>query len=634
MVKMTKSGQLFPPAKISLEDALFQCLKWPAFATALFGSGPWLLKLRYPDMEAAPLAEASSLLSFCLSVSLIWLAMAAVGLASIAFLSKNAVEHRANLTTNFQLAWSLSALLSIINSTLQLCLIFAGSLFISGMITPYLAEILAVPAIPFLALIGVLPFLLGKAALRNPEIAITVSHTQTVTQTDFPELWSIVEAAARHLKVAPPQNILIGLEPESYLTDLPIHHKTVTTTGRTLILAYPLLMNLSTEEATSIIAQALVLNPKDELPIARILAKKDSLLKGIRKVPYLPPSSSEILAYFGSTFQIALAEASGHRSLQADLDTTNLSSPRTLASALIKSYAISKIIASNNAANRVEREAFLKIRSNPYLTKDFIPNRLFYTGLLNKAPGHHHRALPTLRERLEGLEEQSDEVSIRKVFARHVDPASLEWFPKEMFSELIYEGALFALNEFSHEDFQSYNPIDPADRASLKTLFPRVKFVSSEKKFSRIQIPFIAVAVLSGCIGFLAWDQFPLAIVISLISGLYAVVHAVRYNGGTLAISFAGIIHSGWRRPLRFSEIADIFIVGERRRMPTLRIELKEPKLPPWSFRIYSFKSRSVSIPLYYFNEQYWLIYDTAVRYRRRKLLPADARRYSEANFK
>lgn len=74
---------------------------------------------------------------------------------------------------------------------------------------------------------------------------------------DFPLVWAMVEKTARTIGSELPDNIVLGLEPTFYVTQVPVSLEEGVLTGRTLYLSTPLMLFLDRESVAGIIAHEL-----------------------------------------------------------------------------------------------------------------------------------------------------------------------------------------------------------------------------------------------------------------------------------------------------------------------------------------------------------------------------------------
>ncbi len=172
---------------------------------------------------------------------------------------------------------------------------------------------------------------------------------RTIGRTDSPELWSRIEAAAEKLNALVPNNIVLGLDPNFFVTEANVTCLTGALSGRTLYCSMPLSRILTETEFDAIVGHELGHFKGEDTkfserfyPIYRGTAQSLEALgeigsDGGRAIPLLPAIA--VLSYFYESFGVAESRLSRLRELAADAAGASLTSASTLGSALVKVHA-------------------------------------------------------------------------------------------------------------------------------------------------------------------------------------------------------------------------------------------------------------------------------------------------------
>ncbi len=191
-------------------------------------------------------------------------------------------------------------------------------------------------------------FAMIKAGWAISKRATTRVIGKTVTAADEPQLWSFVTDAAKRLGATPPRNIVLGLEPNFYVTsaDVVVYPGALKQPNETLYLSLPLMRVLSREEIAAVIGHELGhfrgKDTKFSLRFYPIYAGTAQALKalhsqstdGARSLALIPAFA--ILSFFMEQFAQAERTIGRSRELEADKAGVSIASSRALASSLLK----------------------------------------------------------------------------------------------------------------------------------------------------------------------------------------------------------------------------------------------------------------------------------------------------------
>ena len=176
---------------------------------------------------------------------------------------------------------------------------------------------------------------------------------RAVSRSETPELWTRVDSAARTLQALPPDQIVLGLDPNFFVTEANVTCLSGDLTGRTLYCSMPLSRILTETELDAIVGHELAHFKGDDTrfserfyPIYRGTAQSLQSLNevgssGGRAIPLLPAVAT--LSFFYESFAVAESRLSRERELAADAAGASLTSASALASALVKIHAFTGV---------------------------------------------------------------------------------------------------------------------------------------------------------------------------------------------------------------------------------------------------------------------------------------------------
>jgi Zn-dependent protease with chaperone function len=210
------------------------------------------------------------------------------------------------------------------------------------------------------ALLGA--FAMVKAGFSISRRASTSVLGKTVPEEAEPQLWKFVREIAAHLGASPPQNIVIGLEPNFYVTsaDVVVYPGANKQPNETLYLSLPLMRILSCDELTAVIGHELGHFRGEDTTFSlrfypiyagtgQALAALESQSEdGARALALLPAFA--ILSFFMEQFAQAERAIGRQRELEADKAGASVSSGRALATSLLKIGAFSPLWGSIRTA--------------------------------------------------------------------------------------------------------------------------------------------------------------------------------------------------------------------------------------------------------------------------------------------
>ena len=201
------------------------------------------------------------------------------------------------------------------------------------------------------AAVGVLAMI--KSSFSIVKKAQVIAVGKSVSRSDAPDLWARVERSAAQLQALAPNHIVLGIEPNFYVTEADVTCLSGKLTGRTLYCSMSLCRILTDQEFDSIVGHELghfkgadTKFSERFYPIYRgtalsLQALADIGSDGAKALPLLPAIAT--LSYFYESFSVAESRLSREREFAADAAGASITSTSTLAGALVKVHAFSSI---------------------------------------------------------------------------------------------------------------------------------------------------------------------------------------------------------------------------------------------------------------------------------------------------
>ncbi len=234
--------------------------------------------------------------------------------------------------------------LVLVHAGVAMAAIYYGESALIGRI-----HVFVIGAIGLGAAFGVLAIARNAFALVRKAEVIVVG--KTVSQSEAPELWMRVEGLANRLGALHPENIVLGLDPNFFVTEATVVCLSGNYSGRTLYCSLPLMRILSSSELDTVIGHELGhykgLDTKfsqEFFPIYRgtsnsIAALQQTGGESSGVIALLPAIA--VLSYFLESFSLAESRISRERELAADMEGASAKDSRIMATALVKVHAFS-----------------------------------------------------------------------------------------------------------------------------------------------------------------------------------------------------------------------------------------------------------------------------------------------------
>lgn len=257
---------------------------------------------------------------------------------------------------------------------------------------------------------------IGRSAFSLVKKAETIAIGRAVARQDAPDLWKAVEDTARRLGALHPEHIVVGLDPNFFVTEADVVTLGGKLTGRTLYCSLSLARILTNDEFISVIGHELGhfkgLDTKFSerfYPIYRGTATSIASLQaaggeGWGALALLPAIA--VLSYFLEAFAVAEARLGRERELAADQAGASVTDARVMAAALVKVHAYSEIWdALQGAAAQALKEGRMFVNLAQTYAEAVAPNATpaAFDDIDTKQLSHPTDSHPPLSVRLESL---------------------------------------------------------------------------------------------------------------------------------------------------------------------------------------------------------------------------------------
>ncbi|MEM7469252.1 MAG: M48 family metalloprotease [Pseudomonadota bacterium] len=296
--------------------------------------------------ELKPLCDQIAPIMWMQTASIISAVVAALLLASFVGFANMAGTDRAKIAKIFP---------SLVRFTL---IVLAGLVIVQGAILTYgayIAESYAFETVHFVIIGAIgLGALVGGCGLISSAFKLSKKQTHPVLGTKLeadkhPKLFSLIKDISQNLGARNPENVVLGLEPNFYVTsaDVQLIGKEDTLEGETLYLSLPLSRILRLEEIKGIIGHELGhFRGEDTVyslkfsPVYAGLSHAVSAMSSddgdgaAASVATIPALS--VLSYIIDVFHTNVSSVSREREFEADKAASEVVDPKYLASSLLK----------------------------------------------------------------------------------------------------------------------------------------------------------------------------------------------------------------------------------------------------------------------------------------------------------
>lgn len=273
-------------------------------------------------------------------------------------------------------------------------------------------------------------------ALRVVQKAKTTAVGTPVSRNETPALWETVEELADELGSLLPDHIVLGMDPNFYVTEAKVTSLGGDLSGRTMYCSVPLLRILEKDEARAILAHELAHFEGEDTrysqqfyPIYRgSYSAINSLLEtggeSFRMLALLPAVA--IFRFFINAFASAERKIGRERELRADAEAAALCGSSALGTGLVKIHAFTPAwpVVQETSADLLRSGRMLQNMSESFaqtVRQAAGPNVL--DGVADEQMTHPTDTHPPLSKRLESLDLEMDQLGDAALGVPPTDPA-------------------------------------------------------------------------------------------------------------------------------------------------------------------------------------------------------------------
>lgn len=170
------------------------------------------------------------------------------------------------------------------------------------------------------------------------------TNGEVILREQAPELWARVEGLSQQVGTPPPDNIVVGINDNFYVTEAPVYLRQQVLTGRTLFVSIPLLRQLSMAQADGIMVHELTHlhqgDAKASAALSVMLTRLNRYMEELR-VSYLAWGVYLTLKMYRILFALACSKEGRQGEYIADRSAADLIGAQSVAESLIKVTAYS-----------------------------------------------------------------------------------------------------------------------------------------------------------------------------------------------------------------------------------------------------------------------------------------------------
>lgn len=599
-----KSTELSPEQKLK-EEEYFSSVNFEAVCSSTDAEARKFVS----DMDIQSVCNDFEIFDAAAAVSAFTLMISALFCLLILRLSRSSIAegeyNGALILRNYRLGWMGSLIVVFISlicqGALSVALAFYATVLPTNNYYPKLVGALAICAV--WGLFVTIRTLFKKIPLEFKEVA-----AQSVSAEEAPHLWDFVKTIAAKVGTAAPHEIVLGMQPMFYVTELSVIHSAGRSEGRVLYLSLPLMKMLNSDQLASIIGHEMGHFKGEDTLLTRQLypLKQKTFLTAmsVEQAGLVGLPAIHMLNLFFSSFEPILMKVSRDREFLADKVGAAISSEKDSGHALIRAIYYGHVWGLAYQQSLQEGKAidgyYEKVKS------ELSGKEEFWKSLSTEAQAHPLDTHPQLKARLEKLGVQTSLEFIKEVAeAMTVGDSSYQQLLGEESAKIITKAAAEEYEKLSSEQSARVQVLnaktDEAEgRRLLEKTFPTVVY---EKNITMKILSFLflgALAIVPLIISAYDFENIKtlgICLPISLL-GFYFMWNYMTYHmTAKLTLKYDSISYDLWSSPLPFERIERMNVMTNNG-VSTLNMYLKEKiQNPVRGFRIFK-KTKSLSIPI------------------------------------
>ncbi|MGP0062016.1 MAG: M48 family metalloprotease [Isosphaeraceae bacterium] len=252
---------------------------------------------------------------------------------------------------SLSIGWQVLRIYAALQTVVQGMMLVALSYWVTAFWTNRYYPKLILVAAAF-AVIGIIAVVV--AIFKKTDVTLDVKGT-LLSPEDAGRFYDELKAICRKVDTAPPDQVIVGIDDNFFVTEVPVRVDGKTLGGRTLFASLSLLKQLHVAEADGVLAHELAHFSGEDTFYSK---KTAPLLAGYQR--YLEAlyggGIGRVVFYFmngfRSLFELSLGKRSREREFRADRIAAEVTSPRDVAGALLRITAYSKF------RHKIQQELF------------------------------------------------------------------------------------------------------------------------------------------------------------------------------------------------------------------------------------------------------------------------------------
>jgi Zn-dependent protease with chaperone function len=507
------------------------------------------------------------------------------------------------LIRNYRIGWRISLFVVFLSLVFQGILAVALSFYMTSIPTgkyyPQLVLVLGLGAI--WGLYQSVVALYKKIPLEFKEVA-----AQSVSREQAPQLWKLVADISHKVGTAEPHEIVLGMQPMFYVTELSVQHSAGKSVGRTLYLSIPLMKNLSVDELSSIIGHEMGhFKGEDTLLTLELYPMKQKTYLtalGVQQAGLMSIPATHMLNLFFDLFEPILMKVSRDREFLADQAGVQVSSAQNSANALVKAVYYGHVWQLSFQESLMESKPIENFYEK--VENDLSQNQDFWKSLSEESQSHPLDTHPPTKARLEKLGISATVEAIRSI--AEAKSQTLNSYALLLGDESAKQLTQAATAEYEKLSAEQSNRVkvlhakaeDDDGRLLLEKNFPELSFLKSKGTQIFNTIAFSVTMVGALLLAFKLRNRLELALLFIAIAFvlLFYFQRFFKFHWNSkLILKYDSLYYEGWVAPLKFDDIETMQVMSNNG-IESLNLKLKK-KIPNLAKKPLFFKNvKTVSI--------------------------------------
>jgi Zn-dependent protease with chaperone function len=254
------------------------------------------------------------------------------------------------------IGWQVLRIYGAAQAIIQGALLVALSFWITALwFHVYIVKLIFLVGV--LALVGVAAVV--KGIFKKPDMTTQVDG-KVITRGDAPALWNDLNTICTKVGAELPDQVIVGIDDNFFVTEMPVNVDGTTCHGRTLYVSLSLLKQMCGAEADSVLAHEMAhFSGNDTLyskKISPLLSRYGLYLQALYEGPVTRPIYY-FMNCFRALFELSLGKHSRQREFRADKIATETTSPGDFAGAMLR------ISAYSDFRGNIQQELFKQERA-------------------------------------------------------------------------------------------------------------------------------------------------------------------------------------------------------------------------------------------------------------------------------